>query len=72
MEDVKISAVPSQIFTNVNVSLSKCSSRSSSSSPPVKRKYVRQQRDPSPEPDAQVYRVNSRGREIALPRRYLL
>ena len=70
VEDVKISAVPSQTFQDVKVSLSRCSSRSSSRSP--KRKYVKQQRESSPEADEQVLRVNSRGREIALPRRYLL
>ena len=51
----------------------KSSPRSSSSgSPSVKRKYVRKPREPSPEPQLVVYQINSRGREISLPRRYLL
>jgi len=47
-------------------------SSSSSGSPGVKRKYVRKPREPSPEPQLVVYQINSRGREISLPRRYLL
>ena len=69
MEDNEISTFSSK---TAKVCLSKCSSQSSSRNPPVKRKYVKPQREPSPDADVQVCRINSRGREIALPRRYLL